>query len=102
MNKLGKKQKALLEHALDKLYTFIKTKLNIEVTHDYYCIVYRNTVRFFQCSMKKQIAWNVSINLKKRKIIIVTREAEVKQIYSKINYEILYMGLEPTTYTLTF
>lgn len=102
MKKLTKEQQTLLERALETLYTYIETKLHVEITHDYYCIVYRNTVRFFQCSIKNEIAWDVIINLKKRKIIIVTRKAEVEEIYSELNYELIYTGLQPTTYTLQF
>lgn len=100
MKKLSKKQQALLEHALEKIYTFIKTELNVEVTHDYYCVVYKHSVRFSQCSNDNKIAWDVYINFKTRKILIITREAEVVTICSQITYDIIYMGIEPKTYTL--
>lgn len=102
MKKLSKQQRALLELALEKTYAFLKKKLNIEISHDIYCIARFRNICFFQCSHKDKIAWDVCINLKKRKIIIVTRKAEIEEIYSKLNYELIYMGLKPITYTLDF
>lgn len=102
MNKLSKHQRELLELALEKTYAFLKEELHIEISHDIYCIVQFRNISFFQCSETQHIAWDVCINLESRNITIVTRQAICNSIYSKLNYDIIYLGAKPIIHRINF
>lgn len=102
MNKLSKKQQVVLECALDKLYAFLKIRFNVDYDGNIFCIVYEDTVLLTQCSVQDYIAWFAYIALKERKIYLITREVKRDMVYSKRDYNLLYMGSVPTTFTLDF
>lgn len=102
MKRLSKEQRALLECALDKLYSFLKEKYKVDYTGNILCMVYDNIVHLNQCSCPEGIAWFADIYLKERKIHLSTRKVERVTIYSKFNYELFYMGSKPTILTVSF
>ena len=102
MKKLSKAQKMILERALDKLYTFLKEKFNVEYDGSVLFIVYDDIVRLQQCSIQNRVAWFTDISLKERKIYIITREVERELICSLPGYSLYYMGAEPRTFNLDF
>lgn len=102
MNKLSKEQKAVLECALDKLYTYLKEKFNEDYKGNILCIVHDNLIKLHQCSLPNHIAWEVNIWLEERRIHIITREVDHDAIYSKRYYDLFYMGSKPTIHTVHF
>lgn len=102
MNRLSKVQQALLECALDKLYTFLKEKFNVNYKGSIHCIVYDNLVKLNQGSTQDYITWEVNIWLEERRIHIVTRKVECHTIYSKRKYNTINMGSVPTIFNLNF
>ena len=102
MNKLSKTQLYLLECALDKLYTFLKEKFNVNYHGSIHCNVYDYLVKLHQCSPLDNIGWEVNIWLEERRIYIVTRKVECHTIYSKREYNTINMDSVPTTFNLDF
>lgn len=103
MNKLSKEQQTLLEHALEKLYTFLKEKYNVDYSGNINCRVYGQIIRLNQCSLQHYIAWEVNIWLKERRIYLITREFERKRIsFSEGGYDLLYMSTNPKIFNLYF
>ena len=102
MNRLTKKQQALLESALDKLYTFIKEEYKEDYIGENVFAVYNDIIRVQQCSIPPGIAWFADIVLKDRKIYMSVRKAERDRIYSKRDYNLIYMSNDPTIHTIEF
>lgn len=102
MNRLSKTQLNLLDFALDNLYSFLKRKYNVEYGGNILCMVYTDIVRLTQCSCPEGVAWFADIVLKERKIYISIREVERDTISSKFDYDLFYMGSEPTIHTVSF
>ena len=102
MNNLSKKQQAVLECALDKLYTFLREKFNVDYYGNNLFQVYGDVVCFTQCLLSERIVWFAKISLKNRKIFLSTREVEREIVYSKYNYSLFYIGSNLTMYDLDF
>ena len=102
MKKLSKNQQAVLECALDKLYTFLKEKFNVNYKGSIHCIVYDNLVKLNQGSIQDNISWEVNIWLYERRIHIVTRKVECHTINSKRKYDTFNMGAKTTTFNFNF
>lgn len=102
MNKLSKKQQAVLECALDKLYTFLREKSNVKYNGSILCIVFNGLISLNQASTQDHIAWSADINLKERKIYLITREVKRQLINSERVYNLFYMGEKTTHFTLDF
>ena len=103
MKRLSKTQLNLLECALDKLYTFLKEKFNVNYHGSVRCNVYYNLVKLHQCSPLEHVDWEVNIWLEERRIYIVTRKVEHKRIsFSEGGYELHYMRSIPKTHTIYF
>lgn len=102
MNKLTKEQRALLEYALDKIYSFLEEKFNVKYRGNHMLIVCNNDVEFTQYSLKDRIAWFVFIDLELRTIHLVTREVERKSFHSKHWYSINYMSSQSDIFKLSF
>lgn len=102
MKKLSKEQQALLECALDKLYSFLKKKYKVDYHGNILCIVYNDIVRLNQCSCYDNVAWFADIVLKDRKIYISTRKVEREDVYSEFDYELFYMSSIPIIHHVDF
>ncbi len=102
MNKLNKEQRAILESALDKLYTFLKGKYKVDYHSNIRCIVYNDIVHLYQCSCDDGVAWFADIVLKDRKIYISTRKVEREYVYSKFDYDLFYMSSTPIIHHVDF
>lgn len=102
MKRLTKKQQTLLECALDKLYTFIKEEYKEDYFGENVFAVYNDIIRVQQCSIPPGIAWFADIELKYRKIHMSIRTAERDKIYSKRDYNLIYMSNNPKIHTIDF
>lgn len=102
MEKLSKEQQAILECALDKIYSFLEVKFNVRYRGNHMVNVYNNCVEFTQYSLKDRIAWLVSIDLKQRRIILITREVERDSFHSTHWYSLNYMGSQFETFYINF
>lgn len=102
MNKLTKEQQALLESALDKIYSFLEVKFNVKYRGNHMLIVCNNDVEFTQYSLEDRIAWFVFIDLKRRTIHIVTREVESDSFHSKHWYSLNYVSSQSQIFKLNF
>lgn len=102
MNRLNKTQLNLLNFALDKLYSFLKRKYNVDYRGNILFIVYNDIIRLNQCSFPEGVAWFADIVLKDRKIYLSIRKVERDIIYSKFDYDLFYMGSQPTIHTIEF
>ena len=102
MKKLTKEQQALLESALEELYSYLKRKFGIEYSGNIKCMVYEGVILINQCSFPKGVAWFADIVLDDRKIYVSTSKAELETIYSKREYDLVYMTLEFKLHTISF
>lgn len=102
MKKLTKEQKALLESALDKLYTFLEVKFNVKYRGNHMLNVCNTDVEFTQYSLKDRIAWFGFIDLKQRRIFLVTREIERDSFHSKHWYSLNYLSTQSETFYINF
>ena len=102
MNRLSKTQLNILDCALDKLYSFLKTRFSVEYKGNIRFRVYDDFIHIQQCSLPPGIAWFADIVLKERQIYISIRDVEHDTINSKFDYELLYMGSKPTIITISF
>ena len=100
MNKFSKEQQALLECALDKLYSFLKEKYKVDYHSNIRCVVYNDIVHIYQWSYDDNVAWFAFIMLKDKKINIFTRKVEY--VYSKFDYEVFYMSSTPIIHHIDF
>lgn len=102
MNKLSKTQLNLLDLALRKLYSHLKMKYNVKYDGNIRLSVYDDFIHLTQCSCPPNIAWSADFYLKKRKICFTIRYAEHNKISSLYDYDLIYIGSEPTIHTLHF
>lgn len=102
MKKFSKEQQAILECALDKIYSFLEVKFDIRYRGNHMVNVYNNYVEFTQYSLKDRIAWYVFIDLELRKTTIVTREVERNSFHSKHWYSLNYMSSQSEIFKLEF
>lgn len=102
MNRLSKTQLNLLDFALDKLYSHLKMKYNVEYTGNNIFGVYDDIIHVQQCSIPPAKAWSADIVLKDRKIYISIRDAERDTIFSRRDYDLIYMSSKPTIHTVSF
>ena len=102
MLKLSKEQQALLECALDKIYSFLEVKFNVKYQGNHMIIVCNNDVEFTQYSLKDRIAWFVFIDLEQRTVHLVKREVERDSFRSKHRSSLNYMSSQSDIFKLQF
>lgn len=102
MKKLSKEQQALLECALEKLYSFLKKEYKVDYHSSIRCIMYNDIVRLFQCSCDDGVAWFADIGLQGRWIFLSTRNVEREYVYSKFDYDLFYMSDDTKIHTMVF
>lgn len=102
MNKLSKTRLNLLDFALDKLYSFLKRLYSVDYSGNNVFSVYDDIIHVQQCSIPPGKAWSADIVMKDRKIYISIREAERETIYSRRDYDLIYMSSKPTIHTVSF
>ena len=102
MEKLSKKQQALLERAIAKLNTYLKEKYNVEYDNTILCLVYDDIIHLNHCSIQNKLYLYADIILKERKIYISERKAEYDTINSKFKFDLFYIVSGPTVYSIVF
>lgn len=102
MEKLSKEQQAILECALDKIYSFLEVKFNVRYRGNHMLYIYGNIIELKQYSLLDHIAWYAIIDFEQRTIHVETREVERESFHSKHWYSLHYMSSQSQSFKLNF